>query len=353
MARGVFCKVLLVVVAVFGLLVFSGILLAQGRSEDAHARVKEVRERHSDQLMAKEGVVGTAVGRDDSDRPVVKVFTERPGIGGIPKELEGIPVDVEVTGRIYALTPPQGNGKVGGSPTIDPTAWFPRPVPIGVSTGHPDITAGTIGCRVKDFIGRVFALSNNHIYANENNATMRDPVLQPGPYDGGGTVAGREDVIGTLYTFERIRFGIPEFNWWPTNRIDAAIALSSTDNLGNATPSDGYGIPKSTTVDAQVGQMVQKYGRTTGLTRGIVYAVNATIDVYYSSGVARFVDQIIIVPGSFSAGGDSGSLVVLQQRGSEDDRKPVGLLFAGSSTITVANPIDAVLSRFLVTVDGE
>lgn len=262
--------------------------------------------------------------------------------------MDGVPVDVEVTGPIYALTPPQGKGKAGGGPKIGPTSWFPRPVPIGVSTGHPDITAGTIGCRVKGFAGRVYALSNNHVYANENDATMRDPILQPGPYDGGGTVAGRDDVIGTLFIFERIRFGMPEFNWWPTNRIDAAIAFSSTDELGNATPSNGYGTPQSTTADAQVGQMVQKYGRTTGLTRGVVYAVDATVNIGYASGVARFVNQIIIMPGNFSAGGDSGSLIVTYM-----GKNPVGLLFAGSTTITVANPIDPVLARFGVTIDGQ
>ena len=36
-----------------------------------------------------------------------------------------------------------------------------------------------------------------------------------------------------------------------------------------------------------------------------------------------------------------------------NDRKPVGLLFAGSSSITVACPIDVVLNRFGVSVDGE
>jgi len=61
----------------------------------------------------------------------------------------------------------------------------PRPAPIGVSTGHPRVTAGTIGCRVKDSSGRVYALSNNHVYAWENKASAGDNVLQPGAYDGG------------------------------------------------------------------------------------------------------------------------------------------------------------------------
>ena len=71
--------------------------------------------------------------------------------------------------------------------------------------------------------------------------------------------------------------------------------------------------------------------------------------------VARFVNQIIITPGGFSAGGDSGSLIVVDGKGKykADDRKPVALLFAGSISFSVANPIDLVLERFGVTIDGE
>ena len=138
------------------------------------------------------------------------------------------------------------------------------------------------------------------------------------------------------------------------NVVDAAIAVSSTAELGNATPSDGYGTPKSETVAAAINQKVKKYGRTTGLTKGQVFAINATVNVNYGApGVARFVNQIIIFPGEFSAGGDSGSLIVADGKGRNkgDDRKPVGLLFAGSTSMTVANPIDAVLAAFSVTVD--
>ena len=79
--------------------------------------------------------------------------------------------------------------------------------------------------------------------------------------------------------------------------------------------------------------------------------INATITVNYNTGTARFVDQILISDGRFSQGGDSGSLVVTQSSGG-DDRRPVGLLFAGSNTHTIANPIDLVLDRFSVKIDG-
>jgi hypothetical protein len=137
--------------------------------------------------------------------------------------------------------------------------------------------------------------------------------------------------------------------------IDAAIALSDIGRLGNATPSDGYGVPRSTPVAAAINQKVKKYGRTTRETKGQVYAINATVDVSYDTGVARFVNQIIVIPGGFSGPGDSGSLVVLdaKRKDRKHDRKPVGLLFAGSSTMTIVNPIDVVLEKFWVTIDGE
>ena len=342
MTRRIFCKVLLVVVAIFGLLVLSNVLLAQGNSENAFERVREVQERNTDRLMAIDGVEGTAIGFNPNARLSVQVLLERPGVGGIPKTLSGVPVHPVVTGKIYALPKPKKPGKPPKpepEPPVDPTARFDRPVPIGVSTGHPDITAGTIGCRVTDG-SAVYALSNNHVYANENKAFIDDNVLQPGTFDGGLSPA---DNIGTLADYEPIKFDGSD------NTIDAAIALSDTGRLGNATPSDGYGTPSSTLfTDNLLRLKVQKYGRTTGLTSGRIAAINAIVNVGYDSGVARFVNQIIIRPGSFSAGGDSGSLIVTQE-----GKMPVGLLFAGSSTITVANPIGAVLSRFGVTVDGK
>lgn len=328
MTRRIFCKVLLVVVAVFGLLVLSSILSAQGNRDWAFDHVKEVQERNTDRLMAMNGVEGTAIGYNQNNRLAVKVFTTGPGVRGIPRDLDGVPVQVVVTGKIYALST---------------TDKLDRPVPIGVSTGHPAITAGTIGCRVTDGT-YVYALSNNHVYALENDADIGDAVIQPGTVDGGAAPA---DTIGTLFDFEPI-----VFSRRARNEIDAAIALTNTDTdmVGTATPGGGYGTPNSTIVEAFIGQQVQKFGRTTELTRGEVTGVNATVNVGYGPGkTATFVKQIIIEPGDFSAGGDSGSLIVTD----DDNLNPVGLLFAGSSTVTIANPIDLVLGRFGVTVDGD
>jgi hypothetical protein len=292
------------------------------------AAAMAAQDRHSERLMANAGVVGTATGKGTDGQPAILVLAERHGIAGIPPSLDGVPVVVKVTGEIHALT--------------DPSGRFARPVPTGVETGHPNISAGTIACRVKDVHGNVYALTNNHVYADGNNASIGDNVLQPGSYDGG---VNPGDAIGTLADFEPIVFSRKA-----KNEIDAAIALSSTDDLGTGTPSGGYGTPNADIVGAVLGQPVQKFGRTTGLTKGEITGINATVKVSYGPGqTAKFVDQIIIGPGGFSAGGDSGSLIVTD----DGNNNPVGLLFAGSSTITIGNRIDLVLDRFGVTVDGE
>ena len=350
-----FCKILLVVVACFALLFLTTILPAQGKSDNAFERVKQVQEKHTAKLMAIKGVVGTAVGADTEDNPDIKVFVEEPGVAGIPKKLDDVSVDVIVTGKIYALPKPEG--KPGGkpsAPSIDPTARFDRPVPIGVSTGNEgEISSGTIGCRVKDSSGKVYALSNNHVYALENKAPIGSKVLQPGRYDTEGYVYNPDNVIGTLADFEPIVFSITA-----NNKIDAAIAAIIKDEngiplVGKATPSNGYGTPKSTTVSVwdAVGKQVQKYGRTTSLTKGTITGINATINVGYSSGTARFVNQVVVQSRSpFIKAGDSGSLLV-----TNPGKNPVGLLFAGDSSgkYAIANQIDLVLSAFGVNVDGE
>jgi hypothetical protein len=174
-------------------------------------------------------------------------------------------------------------------------------------------------------------------------------VIQPGTFDGGSSPA---DDIGTLDDFEPINL-----SGQCVNTIDAAIALTTPGDLGNWTPSGGYGTPKSATVTPAegLGKKVKKYGRTTGLTSGTLGAINATVNVNYGVGVACFTGQLIITPGSFSAGGDSGSLIVMDGKGRDKALKdrPVGLLYAGSAFQTIANPINPVLARFGVTIDGD
>jgi len=285
--------------------------------------------------LAMDGVVGTAVGLGGAGEAVLTVYVTRLGAATLPQTVASVPVRVELTGPFVSLD----------DPPPDPKAGFPRPVPIGVSTGHPGVTAGTIGARVSDGTN-VFALSNNHVLAASNGGRVGDNMLQPGVADGG---LDPDDALGTLFDFETILFCGDMA--CPSNRMDAALALTTPEDLGTETPKNGYGSPRSATVDATLGMQVQKYGRTTGHTVGRVTGINATLDVNYRGGVARFTGQIVISGDGFSAGGDSGSLIVTKGL-LMADRRPVGLLFAGSPTSTIANPIDLVLDRFGVRIDG-
>jgi len=309
-------------------------------------------EAHNPQLLRTPGVVGTAVGFDESNVPVIMLFTEKGGVSRLPASLDGVPIVVKATGKFSALAPPPGKGPPEGKGPKEPkepktTDKWPLPVPIGVSTGNAnECSAGTIGARVVDGAGNVFALSNNHVYALENAGSLGDDILQPGLYDTKCRLR-RNNNIGSLHDLEPLLFGSG------TNYIDAAIAASSTSLLDKGTPSDGYGIPSSTIEPNPIPEstVVQKYGRTTKLTTGIVYAINWAGPVTYDSGTADFENQIVILSTTspFSNSGDSGSLIV-----TVGGRNPVGLLFAGddSGTWTIANPIGLVLDRFGVTIDG-
>lgn len=228
-----------------------------------------------------------------------------------------------------------------------PSSRFARPVPTGVSVGHENISAGTIGPRVSKN-GNVYILSNNHVIADVNEAQIGDPILQPGPFDGGVSA----DQIATLAEFKSLntRGG--------NNVMDAAIALTSVAEVGTATHPDGYETPSSTTVPAVIGMPLQKYGRTTGLTRGTIDAINVEIVVCYEtvfelcSLEANFVNQIAVrglasTP-DFSQGGDSGSLVVTD----DSALNPGGLLFASNNVLPYVNPVDPILAEFGVTIDG-
>lgn len=306
-------------------------------------------EAHSADLFSIPGVVGTAIGLAPNGQSVVKVYLSNQGILGVPAALDGVPTVNEVTGKFYALVPgvaPAGLWNAT-SEEVNRKGHFPRPVPIGVSSGQKDVTAGTIGARVTNG-SDIFALSNNHVFANSNRANLGDAILQPGSLDGGQNPT---DAIGTLADFEMIEFCATLS--CPVNRIDAAIANVTLESMSNSTPETGYGTPRSERMMAQLTTRVQKFGRTTGLTSGRVSGIFATVNVDYRVGIARFEDQIIVSGSSseFSAPGDSGSLVVAE--GGADDRRPIGLLFGGSSLTTIISPIDFVLDRFDVEIDGE
>jgi hypothetical protein len=233
----------------------------------------------------------------------------------------GDEADVRVVGPVRAVT---GRGAVGSGRRVV--------LQPGASVAHPDVTAGTLGAFVRDGDGAVLLLSNNHVLADTDRAQVGDPVLSPGPADGGRAALDR---VATLTSFERLSPG--------RNLLDLAIAaVDDPEHVG------GNDVPEGTlsgvVEELLDGVLVAKVGRTTGHTTGTVTAVELDgVSVEYGRGDVFTFDDCLEVEGdlgAFSEGGDSGSLVY-----DRDSLAAVGLLFAGSSAggangagLTFCNP---------------
>lgn len=235
--------------------------------------------------------------------------------------LEGLPVKTKWIG---VLRPVQSRTE----------KW--RPAPGGVSIGHYAIAAGTLGCSVfKE--DKKYILSNNHVLANENNCNIGDDIYQPGPADG-GTVA---DKIGELYSYITLIWNDPE----NPNYVDAALCkpTNESDVLDSLI---GLDYPKGKR-EAELGESVTKSGRTTGVTEDNIVEFTGLIAVDYGGGrIGYFDDQILT--NYMATHGDSGSLLI-----DKTDRKAVGLLFAGSSSVVVFNRATKVAEELGIQFYGE
>jgi hypothetical protein len=266
----------------------------------------------------------------------------------VPREVSGVPTDVVATGRLRALE------TAAAEP--DPRGRF-RPAPGGVSIGHRDVSAGTLGCLVRRG-GELLILSNNHVLANSNVASAGDPVLQPASHDG-GTLG--KDTVATLADFVPLRLSEEEsgcgmaqstagaLNWFAglfgsdarlravsrqvsANLVDAALARPLDPGL---VTGEILGIGEvAGQASAELGMRVRKSGRTTGLTDGEIVQIDVTADVWYGERFARFEDQLMA--DGMSRGGDSGSAVL------DEEARLVGLLFGGSDDTTLVNRIEHV-----------
>lgn len=263
---------------------------------------------------------GAAGGDEFAVRVYVRAKLPKSGLAKseiVPPTIDDIPTDVIPVGDIKAVA---------------------RPTACGVSIGHFNITAGTLGCIVQKKSPRSvdrYILSNNHVLADSNNCHKNDDVYEPGSADGGTTaIANLEDWVPIDFAANGV------------NRMDAAIAkvIKVTDvtanilTIGNVSPR---------IMQPSLYQSVRKHGRTTLHTVGVIVDVSADIWVRYGLKRAWFEDQIAIVGAgaTFSAGGDSGSLIV-----DAVTRRPVALLFAGGMGQTFANPVGAILRRFKVVI---
>lgn len=300
-------------------------------------------------FMAMPKVVGTAITVTDGGQPALLVLLADEAAKdelALPKDVEGLPVVYEVSGIIRPMDAiPMAADKAGN------TAKQTPPISLGTSGGwRYDLAngyccGGTLGSLVTDGTNK-YILSNYHVFeadivsgGNGRVATTGDYVIQPGLIDVSCNAANAQNV-GTLV----VRHSLPNSN------VDCAIAQIITGMVQTDGRILGIGTISKTPIAAAVNMAVKKAGRTTGLTTSTISGLNATISVTYENECAggtaftkTFTGQILVANkrSKFLAGGDSGSLMV---QNVTTNPRPVGLLFAGSTTIAVANPISQVLT---------
>jgi hypothetical protein len=308
--------------------------------------------------MQQPEVLGTAVGLDAAGKPALVVYVDQDAgnagevIRNLPRALRGVGVQVELTEKFRAMAKP-------GSGGVSHTAKQTPPIQLGTSGGwRYDLAngfccGGTLGSLVL-IGGQQHILSNYHVLeadivsgGNSRVAQTGDPVIQPALIDINCNAANGQDVATLV-----------KKNALPGSNVDCAVAAVTTGMVRSDGAILEIGTISSQTIAASLSQPVKKSGRTTGLTRSKVSGLNATISVTYENECAggtaftkTFTGQIVISnKGSrFLAGGDSGSLMV------EDiatNPRAVGLLYAGSSSTAIANPIGHVLSFLNATMVG-
>jgi hypothetical protein len=296
-------------------------------------------------VRPEHNVVGVGVGYKlkngvRTDQHAVRLYVERklpvntvPMPFMLPSAINGIETEVIETGRFRALP--------GEIPVAQQRL---RPARPGCSVGFQFngdqagfVMAGTLGAIVV-MNGTAYLLSNNHVLANENKLVIGSPIFQPGLLDQGDP---DHDQIAKLTKFIEINTDVP-------NLVDCAIAEILDSNAVQATVLPEVGpLQSADPLDAAEGLQVHKTGRTTGYTRGTIFDVSADVNVTYDIGTLTFENQVLIQgdEGQFSDAGDSGSLIV-----DRATQRAVGLLFAGSSAYTIANPITQVLNQLQVAL---
>jgi hypothetical protein len=317
-----------------------GISLYDDARPDVRA-VMRVQDEATPSLMEQPEILGTAVGVADNGNPVLKVYINREAtdmdrtVRNLPAQIRGTPVQVELMDEIRAMgntqqeTPPISLGTSGG--------W-------AFDLANRFCCGGTLGALVQ-IGGTPYILSAGHVLeddtvlgSNRRIARTGDPIIQPGLIDEHCNRFLAQSV-GTLVRKRALA----------TSNTDCAIARV----IGGMVRTDGailgIGTISHDTAAAALNQLVQKSGRTTGLTHSHVSGLNATVSVVFAREChgttyqKTFHGQIVVSNPSqaFLRSGDSGSLLVEEV---SPNPRAIGLLFAGNKSSAFANPIDQVLN---------
>jgi hypothetical protein len=287
----------------------------------------------------------------------------------VPTKIDSKQNTVTTTVMISAVSQADSTASGTSTVTIVPDNGNSQTAPVELgssgSNAHDSIDngktitccGGTLGSLVTRG-GVQYILSDNHILARSDAATVGDAIVQPGLIDTPTCTTAGTTTVANLTQFSNLQAT-------PSQNLDAAIAqvvagkvdpagkiiyLGATVNSNGVpvadAPQGGTGLAASSVA---VGRPVAKSGRSTGLTCSTVEATNITTSVDYTVNcdgtgtkfTVNYTNQIGVIGGDFSGQGDSGSLIVTQ-----DTATPVALLYAGSNTDTVGNPVADVLNFF-------
>lgn len=287
---------------------------------------------------------------------------------GVYQAPESVPANAS-SGQTINVTieaVPQANPSLSASATVTVTSpnQLGQNLPIKLGTSGSNINdedaaecaGGTLGSLVVR-AGIQYILSDNHILARSDAAALGEGIIQPGLIDtpspcsassGSSVVAHLSQFINIEQTNPPADAAIAQVVTSPASVDSSGTIIELGDSAPNGVPTDeppaSTILPVSSLVPNSTA--VAKSGRSTGLTCSTIEAVNIDASVQYQRGLggasftAIYHNQISVNGGTFSAAGDSGSLIV-----SQAGAQPVALLYAGSSTDTIGAPVATVLAN--------
>lgn len=340
----------------------------------ARILVAALKKRHWPAFSQDNNIIGAAFGRrtaqgEITNEPALVIYVAKkipqkfiPLSRLLPRKMfiggDCVAVDVVETGPLYPLS----------------FTARERPATAGDSiiNASDEVAAGTLGALVIDNTDKSQCiLSNNHVMARQNAASLGEKIIQPGSYDAGSSPA---DDIATLKRFVTINA--------TGNTVDCALAqimegavidqvhnniipVASADhpavgllfaggcNLTVMNPIDqvlnqlniSFPSGNNATVSAEIGMNVEKVGRTSEYTSSTVQGIDATVTIGYNFGNATFDHQI--TTSWMSDPGDSGSLVYKGGAGGTADHCGCGSTSASSSLLNVNLDREADMAKIV------
>ena len=241
----------------------------------------------------------------------------------LPEEIEiapGIVVKTDVEQRTY-----EQSYSLVATQSLNARKSRQDPIMPGISVGHIERSAGTLGAIVFDEeTGEPCILSNWHVL-HTDEGEIGDETVQPGHFDDNNT-AGNE--VGSLLR----------------SHLGAAgdCAISRIRNRSFDRTIFELGVKPARMADVELDDPVVKSGRTTGVTYGVVRRTDVMVKIDFGENAGRVAVggfEIGLTPetdlhpsdGEISRPGDSGSLWMIRE-GTDATDIVAGLHFAGESS---------------------